>query len=171
MWLGLQPFDNINVREITLSLCIHDVCLLFTLSSGFKEACGEERTGKEGENILAFHVYVALLANGPGWNQKLTIFKSTAAGQLELLAWVIKSELVPLSAKPLQLELFSFVFLFFLLLFFNDKVKAVRRVKTSSRAWTLEQKWAHFDHQFLCINAYNASRESLENSHVIFFSC
>lgn len=46
--------DNLLIiygREITLYLCIHDVSLLFTLSSGFKEACGGESTGKEGETF------------------------------------------------------------------------------------------------------------------------
>lgn len=41
----------ICVREITLYLCIHDVSLLFTLSSGFKKACGGESTGKEGKTF------------------------------------------------------------------------------------------------------------------------
>lgn len=55
----------INTRENVLYVCIHDFCLLFMLSGSFKEAYREERKRRE-LNILAFCMYVALLAQRPG---------------------------------------------------------------------------------------------------------
>ncbi len=60
-----------------LYLCTHDVCLLLHYPVALSGPA--ERRGKEEENILAFYMYVALLANRPGRNQdSLNFFTSNS---------------------------------------------------------------------------------------------
>ena len=87
-----------------LYLCICDVHLLFMLSSSFKKAHGEEREGVR-KNILAFHMYVALLAKRPGRNQdslNLHITGSSTSQSVQMMArHLLKS---PLSVAGVSLQ-------------------------------------------------------------------